>query len=255
MVETKDAVVLSAFIPDMTALGIGFDYIDFIKEYFRDADVYIGMNPSAYVNIWLDELKKEIPNVRYATTEDHLVIDSDASSYQTACKLLSESPTKYNLVYFMHTKGVTSRSRERYTFFNIFKEKASINEIFLDKDIGSYSYYIGKHMHPFKDVMLDTFDFKRPYFYSYLYFYTFYVLRGEPLQNFLKNCNNFFYKNLITDFGGDRYYYERDFPQVVWRQGYKPAYIKKVDWNNGITDFDVEDDWKKYVGKELEFCS
>lgn len=251
MEKDKDAVVLSAFIPDRKALTIGLDYIDFIKEYFKDADIFVGMNPSAYMKFWLYELKKDnILNVKELVTDERLVIDSDASSYQSACNLLRNSRNKYNLVYFIHTKGVTSGSNERYRYFDLFKNRIKINNIFLDKDIGTYSYYIGKHRNIFNDVLNEIYTFERPYFYSYLYFYTFYVLRGEPLQNFLNKCSTcFFTNNLITNFGGDRYYFERDFPQVIWRQGYKPAYIEKVCWNDGIINFNVEEDWKKYVGK------
>ena len=68
----------------------------------------------------MEEYKKKI-SITYDFVSEDLNIDSDASAYQLALKLLKESGKEYKLIRFFHTKGVTKNreyiKKELFTSF------------------------------------------------------------------------------------------------------------------------------------------
>lgn len=243
---SANCIIFAAFIPTKESLKVFTQYIKYIHLYFNKIDVYLGINPSKYTNDAISIIKNYRLNAEVSIVPDNLIVESDASAYQRAC-LLARNTKEYNQVYFIHTKGITSKHPAGELFKYIFKDHSKIDSIFKNDKIGSYSKFIGKYKTPFKDILTPYYSFENPYFNSYLYFFTFYILRGKPLKNFLDNCSmDFFEKNIISEMNSDIYLYERDFPQIIWRQGYKPAYDKQVNWNDCINANTLDKDWINY---------
>lgn len=248
----KKAFILSSYIPTDDIIWVGKEYLDMLVKNFQDYDIYIGVNPSTpeWVKT-IEEYSKKI-NITYGITKDNLVIDSDASAFQTALSLVKQKNIKYELVWFGHTKGVTSNKHDfRHVIYKIFLDKKNIIEDLFEqnKDLGLFSPY----MYKIKGKKWDNYinnnlrcilkgDYENNTNKSC--YYTHYVLRGEPLYRFLNEVDEaFFNSNLLTlgvEQKFDRYFFERDFPMIIEKYGYG-------SYPEPIKDGDDDFEWvKKY---------
>lgn len=231
-----DALIFASYVPHQNGMKIINEMFDVFLEKFADADFYIGINSNPckeYLN-YLEDLKKKI-NLVYEITPKELEIKSDASAYQTALKLLHKSKKEYNLVWFGHTKGMINQREELRQIFlkDFFNKRSEITNLLEDSTAGTYSLYLTKHAdtNEFKEVLSQYYKFAKPYFYTYFYLFTFYVLKGKYLHQFLNNCDEKFYTTNLIDNGADIYMFERDFPHIIWRQGGYPLY---KEWSTRI---------------------
>ena len=224
-----DAIVFASFVPHTQGMLIIEEMFNIYRQYFADCDIYVGINgnPCPEYLTYLDNLKSEL-NIIYAITPKDLEIPSDVSAYQTALKLLRDSKKEYNYIWFGHTKGMTNNtSHWRKQFVtDFFPKRPEITNNLEASQAGSYSLYLTKYKGKtsFDDRLSDYFNFSKPYFYTYLYLFTFYVLKGKYLHQFLNNCTESFYTTKLTNNGSDIYFFERDFPHIVWRLGGYPLY-------------------------------
>jgi len=223
------ALVFSSFVPSKDKMSIVKEIFNVFIEYFSDVDFYIGINgdPCPEYLAYLESLKPTL-NIEYAIVPKSLEVPSDVSAYQLALKLLHDSKKEYELIWFGHLKGVTSKQHHwRKIFITQFlKERHRIENLLRASNAGTYSLYLTKYkgIKNFKDVLIQYYNFEKPYFYTYLYLFTFYVCKGKYLHKFLNNCTQeFFTTNLITN-GGDIYMFERDIPHIIWRLGGYPLY-------------------------------
>jgi hypothetical protein len=101
------------------------------------------------------------------------------------------------------------------------------------------------------DILGRLFPFARPNLQRYFCVGTFYAMKGFLLHRFLHGCDAaFFEKNLVTELGADRYFFEQLFPNVAWRQGFHPRFDRWL----GHLDFleardSLAEDWQAFVGK------
>tara|TARA_R110000822_G_scaffold162284_3_gene302682 strand:+ start:1364 stop:2233 length:870 start_codon:yes stop_codon:yes gene_type:complete len=266
----KDCVILSSWVPSSDRME---PYVRVLKEYYSDCDIYVGVNPSDYAELWIQKLKESGLNIIAEITPKNLVIPQHASAVQTALKLYKDSDTEYNLVHFIHTKGISYLNQpiENQAYKDYYLTYATkIPEIrkFMENNLNyggwgdygiiQYQWFrreepIGPTIH---DEMADSehstkdvhsyFDWSRFYPFKHTPMRTqwmtgFYTIRHGLLRNFIDNCSDdFLNKNIITEMGFDIYMFETHIAQVVCRQGYL-RYIDKM-WINNLP----------FNGKELE---
>jgi len=249
-----DALIFASYVPTKNKMYIIHEMFDVYRQYFSDCDIYVGINGNLcpeYIE-YLESLKDDL-NIIYSITPTELETPSDVSAYQTALKLLHDSGKTYEYIWFGHTKGMVNNSSEwRIDFLNnFFKKRKEITNLLETCDAGTYSLYLAKYAGTikFKDVLQQYYKFKKPYFYTYLYLYTFYVIKGKYIHNFLNNCDPSFYNTNLISNGADIYMFERDIPHIAWRQGGYPIYKQ---WEPGVLfggsypEFHYFQDVKKY---------
>lgn len=247
----KNCFLISFFLPTKESVLVLEDILNRLETNFQDLTIFIGINPSPFLEDGIKIIEKyKSVNIFYDTVPSHLVCDSDASGYQTALKLLKDSKKSFDLYWFMHSKAVTSnRSQEREFMLNDFIEnKEKIESLFIENDfIGSYGdmlIQLGtlKKGHKFSTPTvsgnyLDNFyDFKIKTPFEYFYAKTFFVIKGEIINNFITKCNPSFFNDFLNIYGEkntDRYFFERDFIRLVDKMGY--VILGRVV-SNGISD-------------------
>lgn len=220
----NNAVIFASYIPDDESLELGKKYLFALRDNFADSDIYIGINPSENIARWIDTIKSILPKARWRITPPELVIDSDASAYQTALNIWRESGKDYQLMWFGHTKGAVSRCYELVDRYinDLFKRKKEIENIFLNPFWNVYGleavirpYNMEEYISQYFQERIDNFEL--------MYLYSFYVLRGNIVKLFCEKCSPMFFCKKIND----RYFFERDFYQFAFHVGYLP-YVEKI---------------------------
>lgn len=236
----KSAVIFATYIPTPDKIDIGIEMLDKIVEYFSDCDIYIGVNPSC--DEWIETIKlyRNKLNIKYQLTEIDKVIKSDASAYQTALNLYKKNNIDYELIWFIHTKGVTSGSPLRYSVYKIFFNKRNeIETLFKEKNnLGLFMPWMIKQLPKNRDYVENNLKhilvgdkFKKCS--DLTGHYSFYTIRGEIINQFLIDVEpDFFNKNLLTlgvEQNFDMYFFERDFPMIIEKYGYE-SYPNDHSW-------------------------
>lgn len=258
----KKLVIFASHIPSDDEIHVGESILKDVKKYLgNNTDIFAGVNPSNSLDNWLSVLKNYTENIEITPPE--LIIGSDASAYQSALRLYRKNITDYDLVWFLHTQGTKSKNheaRKRHLDTLLYSD---ITDIFKDQSVGAYGHSLVplpnyKKPHEW-DFMLDRFGVPRKNKPIRCFFSgTMYIIRGEILNYFLKNCNDDFFNNLLyNSFGdvniGDKWFFERDFIHIV--DSYhdyilKPRHITDfhnkppMDYNNYLT---LIEEWKKQL--------
>lgn len=231
----RSAIVFASFVPDESALGIGQQFLEAFSRYFPDCHVYVGINPGS-LPAWEEMLKgwKGL-QIQYANVPQAMVVDSDVSAFQGALDLLHNSQAVYDLVWFAHTKGATNNNGtaeeiRRQVIETFLAQRFSIEALFRSNPrIGSLGRWATISPDGPVDRLFDSI-FKFPCSSVGSYFlYTFYVLKGEVVDRFLRYCRSeFFTTNLVTKMGFDRYFFERDFAVIAERMGYEMRFVETM---------------------------
>lgn len=225
----RDAVVFSSYVPTQMALSAALEFLRVFETRFADCDVFVGINPGSLPE-WEAALHaSSLPSVRIAYVDPLLAVDSDASGFQTALRLMRDQASDYRLVWFGHTKGATTgnAASRRHMIRNLYLKRDRIERLFHDPRIGSFAHEVSVSLDLAEiDARMDAKVFEFPFRgIGTFYLHTFYVLRGSIVKRFLDGCTQgFFTSNLLTDLGFDRYFFERDFSRLADRFGYYPAY-------------------------------
>lgn len=246
------AVIMASHIPSTNTLWIGEDVLKKVKQFLPEAEIFVGINPSSCTEEWVNVVKKYTGN--YNITPNHLIINSDASAYQTALNVYKNKGEKYyDLVWFLHTQGTKSGRhdvRESHLKTLLEGENDIINIFKNDEKLGAY----GNTITPLPNCWVDSdWDFylgrfglefiNRP-IRAFLVG-TMFTVRGNVLNNFIFNCKESFFNEILhnphTNGIGDPWFFERDFIHIV--DGFTNHYIKgkNVINNygvplNGLTD-------------------
>lgn len=236
----KSAVIFATYIPTEDKIPIGIEMLDKIYEHYSDCDIFIGINQSCQK--WIDTIEsyRNKLNIFYQITETDKIIKSDASAYQTALNLYKKTGLEHDLLWFMHTKGVTSGSTLRSSVYKIFHSKRKeIENLFKeDNDLGLFMPWMIKQLPKNKEYVENNLKhiligekFKKCS--DLTGHYTFYTIKGSIIKNFLKDVvSDFFDKNLLTlgvEQKFDIYFFERDFPMIIEKYGYK-SYPNDQSW-------------------------
>lgn len=220
------AVVFSSYIPNLESLFVWKSFLEIFLNNFHDYDIYV------WINYWSINQREDLLleyttklNINYWYVDKNLAINSDASGFQKALEILKKQSKRYELIWFGHTKWSTSarHSIREMIIKDFFWNKSEIENLFeKNKKIGIYWTYITTSTNFYTiDHNLDKLN-KYPYISANIfYLYTFYVISWEIIHDFLDTCDSsFFDKNLIEHHWFDRYFFERDFPNIPTRYGY-----------------------------------
>jgi hypothetical protein len=226
---TRDAVVFSSYVPNGAALAIATEYLSVLERCFADCDVYVGIN-SGSITEWERLLRASPLRVRVGTVEPRLAVDSDVSGFQKALELMRDEGRTYDLVWFGHTKGATrdEPALRRQIIGDFFMRRERISRLFRHPRVGAFGHDATAADLAAADTHMDA-VFPFPYrSIGTFYLFTFYVLRGSIVKTFLDGCSeDFFTKNLVSDLGFDRYFFERDFGRLCDRFGYYPLHRER----------------------------
>jgi hypothetical protein len=230
----KKAIFYALYLPCVAKEYTVDDFFSSLKVFNKsDIDIYVGIQYNSIIRTEsiLDEYKKQGFNIFYKWVNTRIAIDSDASSFITALKLYKETTSQeYKYCYFVHNKGVTSDADSTRNI--LFNALFPINyDQILTGNIGSYGPYFtinNTKVDTEKMNCLKRFSTSLHYkAMHYFYVFTFFVMKGNLLKQFIDTCSDDFYTTDINSYS-DRYLFERDFCHIVDMQGYVPCYSNVV---------------------------
>jgi len=228
----KNCVLFAAGIADSDKVYIIDELITAVKINLLSADYFVGINADSYPGT-SESIHKYISPVAYGTVPASLNLRSDASAFQLALRLLKESGRRYDLYWFIHTKGgFHGRNDRRKLYIDRFIGKADeIADMFLEfPGLGSYGLHgvtsgsSGRSWNNYNtDHVTDIcgnipHDRFRHAHVNWSYIETFYALRGEAINHFLEITPDSFYDSRI----GDICYFETVIPWIPSRMGLFP---------------------------------
>lgn len=222
--KSKDAVVFACWfsVPERCN-----QYIDAMRNNFPNEDVYFGINPSS------SNYHKTLPLLGYENIElvnENQVVNSDASAYQAALKNLRNSGKEYDNIYFIHTKAMSYPQEQIWFssydsyYLGFFRQLQTIRNILdTETNVGGVSY-VGRN-EPMNDSgyskALDKYmKFPTDNVENIMSLLTFYTIRGNIVNKFLKNTSEDFFTDTL-----DRYFFETSFPLIVDKMGYKRHHL------------------------------
>lgn len=201
----KKALIFASYVPDKSLMWIVEEFFKIFEEHYSDYDIYVGVNPSC--KEYIDYLEDKWVNDKicnYGNVQKHMVVNSDASAYQSALNVLKIRGDSYDHYVFVHTKGITSNAHQmRYHIFREFLTKnKQIEELFLKHDnIGTFSPWLTYtstkgSINNLWDVLLPETKGKNT---DLTPLYTFYAIKGKCVNYFIDNViDDFWTKNLTT---------------------------------------------------------
>ena len=217
--------LFSSYIPEKS-LALGSMWLGILRKHFSNDQVYIGDNFQS-CDAWKSTL--DFAKFPYRKVPEKFHIDSDVSGFMEALKQLKESKDKFDLVWFLHTKGSSRDANYALPFFNhfstnLFDKKKDIERAFKNNPtvglIGNNLVINRYQVHNDNSMRMEEFyPFKcKPI--GYFVMHTFYVMRGDVVHEFIHNCDpRFFEKNLVIELGYDRWFFEANFCAISDRMG------------------------------------
>lgn len=223
-----DAVVFALYCPEASRLGFIRYFIDLFKADFADCRFFVGINPPLLPEVagFLDR-QRNCLNLSYAVAPDHLVVDSDASAYQAALRLAAASGECFDYYWFGHTKGIVRPQPNvicdmHSNFWT--KRKLIQRWLAVHPHWGAFSPSVTFMPEGESSDALDRFCSFPCGGNRAMYPFTFYVIKGRLIREFLARQKRFFDTNLGT--ASDRFFFERDFPSLVWKLGAEFGHVK-----------------------------
>lgn len=229
----KTAVVFSSYVPSQDKLWVGQEILGGIKSKIGDdCQIFAGVNPPV-LNEWLDVLRTYTSNIEI--TPERLVISSDASAFQSALRAYQPHTGKFDLIIFLHTKGIVSKQhrarKERLGL--LLGQYGSVKEILSRDDlVGSYGHTlipVAKESEGNGGIWetLDRYCEWKCKPFKWFLDCSMFAMKAHILDSFLAQTNDQFLNSKLTTVmcpEGDRYFFERDFGCIVSRQGYIQKY-------------------------------
>lgn len=236
---SQSCVVFACTILSDDRLFVLQSFLEEFKKDFSDCDIYVGVNPNS-IQAVEDVINNSNLKIKgLARASERLYTQSDASAYQAALKLASESNTNYDTYWFVHTKsGVNNHSDYLRDWYinNFLANKAEVEEL-LHKHSGIGSYgMLGVAYNPHNAYQEQDVDI--PLFQNtitealpcthanFLYIHTLYAIKGVVVKKFLELITDTWFDSKL-----DRYYFEGVFPFIVSRLGYYPYLSNGIDMN------------------------
>jgi hypothetical protein len=252
----KTCVLFAVGIGPNTKLIVLHEYLTMLKQNFADSKIYAGINLTANLNVepMLDQSGLDLEFKR--VTDPNFHVDSDASAYQLALKMMMESGEKYDVVWFVHTKGgFHERDDIRQLYMeNFFPRRKYIETKFEELEhLGVFGYRAGhynwnnetndKCLDISDRLIRDIWDGKPtptlPYSYcKYIIVETMFAMKADILYKFLEEYPEFFDTH-INRFPTGKWFIELELCNIIpTRMGYYPV---------------VFNDYDDYIHKNLQF--
>ena len=220
----KTAVVFAAYINDARYFAMFEKNMELFLSEMHDSKFYVGINACKHQLEIIRYFKMHKLDFKYAITDARLTLPTDASAYQTALSLMQKDNEKFDLIWFSHTKGSNSQQYNDLV--------AQLIELYLKKE------NVAKHFlaHPKCGLYATSgvvYPKVRPFINRYATFrypplllsplYSCYAIRGKLVRNFLTKCNDIFFTEKLPN----GHFFEFDFPQITFQQGYVP-YVQQI---------------------------
>jgi hypothetical protein len=220
----NDVILFAVFADNETVFNETVENIKTLEQHFPDSNVYVGINPCSFVNQLIEAFNNSKLKVKIGITPNNLIINSDASAFQTALKLFKNDKQNYKTAWFFHSKPGNAKHFIGY----LIEKKQKIQKLFDDNEkIGAFGRKLLLiNLYPEKSgvaKLLDKYYNFCAEAHEYFYEATFFCIKSHILENFIYNCNNSFFEEKLSsphEPNGDRYFFERDFIHIVDRQGY-----------------------------------
>jgi len=248
----KHCVLVSAFCPPTPVAGrVGRECLRLIERYHADSRVFVGLQPG--FDPQFEAALREAPfEVEIGRVEERLAVDSDLSGYVTALDLLRRSRERYDVVWFVHTKGASRETFEEYDFIReilereVWARREDAERVFREnEEVG----VIGNHMSlaQFDHQVSDAHRLRQmcdlsPSFVPFTVFQTHPIFRGEVVHRFLERCDESFFTKNLLELHFDRFFFESTFPSICTMLGYEPH-----AW-----DFDLRDPLRARIDQRID---
>jgi 8-demethyl-8-alpha-L-rhamnosyltetracenomycin-C 2'-O-methyltransferase len=232
------AVIFSSFVPGSDiAFQVGQYFLDWFKLYNKDDDIYIGVNAGSSDH-WISMIEQSGLRATVVPVEPHLSCSSDVSGYQAALSALKCSGREYDYVWFGHTKGATHpnfdgaaaiRDRLEKTFWS---QKKLIESQCDPIGFGTFCM----DFLPVADQHDDTVAHLKAIYPSamakpigYVNLFSFFGMTGNALRLFFEGASpDFFTKNIVSELGFNRYFFESGFAWVGDMAGLPPFQMERA---------------------------
>ncbi len=251
----KSCIILGVSIEADTKLYVLHEILTMIKMQYSDCKVFIGINYGCnhLVEAIIDSY--ELNSTYERLLDQSLHTASDDSAYQLALKLFYADPTRYDVCWFVHTKGgFNSRDVERHTYIHdFFGRRDQIESKFQNHEyLGVYGYRAGEywidHSNPVEPHITNSFmhalwstepvidDFTCE-FCHVIIVETMFALNAKLMYKFLDRYSNFFDTKLR------RYFFECEISNFLsTRSGYYQGLVKG-NWATGASMQPMIDEW------------
>jgi hypothetical protein len=254
--ETKSCVIFGVSVQNEDKLYVLHDFLRLIKNNYNDCKVFIGINYDMHTDIESIIDSYDL-NVVYERLQDATKYTAtDDSAYQLALKLFYADPNRYNVCWFMHTKGgFHERDVERKLYIeNFYTKRLFIESKFAQlPKLGVYGYraivnqgedpnnpvgpYItNRFMEAFwKSSPIDNFDYS---ICKTMIVETMFALNASLMYKFLDTYNEEFFNTTLRQF-----FFECEVTNfLASRSGYYPA-IMAGHMQHGSSMDPIIDTW------------
>lgn len=272
----KSCVVFSVSVASSDKLFVLEEFLDTLQKYYSDTKIFIGINITAHPDIESIIARYDLDCEVQRLKDERLYVSADPAGYQLALKMFLNSKEKFDVIWFMHTKGgYNPRDMERKLYLeNFYPKKEYIENKFKQlPKLGVYGYrgikYDWIHKHPYlqskRDILTERLvqdiwgDAPSKLFkYSIcplLIIETMFAMRAEIMYKFLEEYPEFLHTpmNKLTQETEARYYFEGEICNFIpTRMGYYPAviernlFLKKEDAQPLVREWISENDFKEY---------
>lgn len=253
--KSKACIIFGVSVQHEERLNVLHDFLRLIKIQYNDCKVFVGINYGMHPSIESIIESYNLDVVYERVIDESMYTGSDDSAYQLALKLFYANPIKYDICWFMHTKGgFNDRYVERNLYINEFYSKRMLIEDKFSKYpyLGVYGFRAGEYwvdssnpvdphitnqfMKAFWDEgQIDNFNCS---FCKVIIIETMFALNATLMYKFLDTYPEFFTTKLR------RYFFECEITNFLsTRSGYYPGIIMPGNWATGASMDPIIDNW------------
>ena len=220
----RSAVVFAAYIDDAAYFPMFDKNMEIFRSEMRECRFYVGINPCRQQDAIIARFERAGLDFQARIVPDALALQTDASAYQAALSLLRADGADCDLVWFSHTKGATSRTYGDLSaqLIELYLKSETVRDFFMSHAQHGL-YATSGTVYPKKRGLIEKYCAMRYPCLLLTPLYSCYVLRGNLVRFFLRHCvEEFFTQRLPSG-----HFFEFDFPQIAFQQGYLP-YVQQV---------------------------
>lgn len=243
---SSDKILLASYVPGPGELPFATRTLDFICQWFKDAELIVPINPPTYPG-WLKALDQS--GLKYTPLEvpESFVVDSDASSCLWGLKYIKEQGMTGKRLWFSHTKSVT---RRHYQFTDaiggLYWSKRFVIQALLDscKEIGAVTP-IGGLCNSGPVHTMEGRCSGKVVANGLMALHSFMVWKWDLLEEFLGSLEPQFFNTRLTEIPRfDRYFVERDLATIPSLYGKVLAGMHLI---NHFERHPSEEEWNKEI--------
>jgi hypothetical protein len=253
--KTKSCVVFAISIDHGDMLYVLHEFVMLLKYRFSDCKIFVGINYNSHPDVEVILNQSGLDIVMDRLTDSYLHTASDDSAYQLALKLFYADPVRYDIAWFIHTKGgFNGRDVERKFYFHeFFSKRDAIEQKFNELEhLGVYGYRAGEfwvdHSNPVGPHITN--DFMRAFWHEgpkddftcslskAIIVETMFALNASLMYRFLDRYNEEFFTSKLR-----RYFFETEISNLLSsRSGYYQG-IVTGNWATGASMDPIIDQW------------